>query len=94
MAKAQLVQASIERGQGPVFMKSFEGDRLSASGQIDQLPSLFDERSSEIRTIRAVSHLQSCGDLAVWRSGNQVEDRHDSCDSRRWALLVKLMKND
>src|SRR2546427_111006 len=44
-------------------MKSFEGDRLSASGQIDQLPSPLDERSSEMRTIRAVSHLQSCGDL-------------------------------
>jgi hypothetical protein len=37
LAKAQLVQAAIERGQGPVFMKSFEGDRLSASGQIDQI---------------------------------------------------------
>src|SRR5207247_3882862 len=66
-----------ERGQGPFFMKSFEGDRVSASGQIDQLPSPLDERSSEMRTIRAVSHLQSCGDLHQ----ALAQDGRETCSS-------------
>ena len=37
------------------------------------------------------SHLQWCGDMVVRRccsSGNQVEDRNDACDDRRWACLA------
>jgi hypothetical protein len=55
----------IERSQCPVFMKSFTGDRLSASGQLDTtIPPLLDELPSETRTIWVESNLQK---LWVWR---------------------------